>query len=251
MLGLSRSNYGRVAMRTLAFTGIVGLSAMLVLTSCTATNPPNTSLSSSASPLAKESPKPAAKSVTVASLEIPVTTPPEQVGTAVVKSLSDWDIAGTNDATYEEWMAFSEPDKTTSEVTGDFVYKKAAQYAAIRAEALFGENQADPKIASLIGGWTKNNASFLEDYLITHDDGNVFTYSMSSEPAIIVAQTADSLTLKVIATEHNNAAENRIGSKYDPGAVKLNGAKLEIDMTLKVVNKAYKVSQILLTNSPN
>ncbi|CAN5326079.1 hypothetical protein BH09PAT4_BH09PAT4_09260 [soil metagenome] len=247
--GIILGAIGAVAAAAIAVPVFIGISSEH---SSQGAKPPKAVESSApASPTETTAPTPSAtpETVTVASLEIPATTPPEQVGAAVVNSLSGWFMAGANDETYKERLAFHEDNKTTYQVTADFVNQKAETLGNVRAEALFGQYQSDPNNAKLISGLKMYNASFLENYIITHNDGSVFNYSMTTDSTDVVSHSNSSLSLNAFGTEHTNAAQNRIGTQYDPSEIAIDGNKFEIATTLVPLKGAYKVSQISIVNT--
>lgn len=183
--------------------------------------------------------------LTVQSLEIPATLTPEQVGTTLIQDrLSAWHMAGANDETHKEWLAYNPSGKTVSEVNAEFTNQKAAGYGAIFAEALFiPDYQADAQLNAIATALEGINSSNLESYFITHSEANVYTSSRTVESTTFISQTADSLTLKINGTEHNNAAQNRIGTKYDPNEIEVNGSRSVITVTLKLIDGTYKIAQ--------
>ena len=245
--------------RRLIIGGISGLAALAIAvptflaiesSSDNAKTPPKgTETSAPATPNATPTPS-SAETLTVASLEIPSTMAPEQVGKTLMQDrYNAWIMAGANDATFQERVAFSEDNKSAAEVNGDFVYKKAAEYGPIFSEALFipgYENNAS--LLAEARGTQKNNASSLESYIITHNDPDTYKYFSTVESTTVVSQSTDTLILKIDGTEHNNAAQNRIGTQYDPGAINIDGNRFEAAVTLKSINGSYKIAQIGITN---
>jgi hypothetical protein len=237
-------------MRRLGLFAAIGVAASLTLSGCVAASASGVATNYPSKPSASviATPKPTADANTVSSLEIPATTPPEQVGAAVLNSISGWFMAGANDNTYKERLAFHEDGKPTSEVTADFVNQKAEVLGNIRAEALFGPHIKTQENSALIAGFKQYNAGYLENYIITHNDGNVFSYSITSDSTTVVSQSTSSLVIDAYGTEHNNAAQNRIGTKYDPSEIATDGNKFEAKATLVPIDGKYKVFQISINN---
>jgi hypothetical protein len=186
--------------------------------------------------------------LTVASLEIPAGLTPEQLGqTLVADRLSAWAMAGSIPDVQNQWLDYVSSGKGS---TGAFVDGQVATNGAFFAEALFVPGfKSDALLTDQVSGWTKQNATLLEDWLLTynsHDpkDLEPFNDYFTVESTTVVSQTTDSITLAIAATDHNNAAQNRIGSQYDPGAVALDGYKFVMTVTLTSVGGAEKISAI-------
>ena len=183
---------------------------------------------------------PKAEVLTVASLEIPAGGTPEQLGTAFFQDrLSAWEMSG---ATPENQKAYF-----SSGGSVEFINSLADKNGNTFADALLVPGwRDDALLATWVGNLKKNNAGYLENWLLTYKsdiagDTEAFKANTTVESTTVVPQTN---MLKTIVTDHNNADKNRIGSKYDPRELGLNGQRVVFQYTLRTIDGKAKISTL-------
>ena len=225
------------------------LIAMSIVTSgCAAT------LSSSRGPNPNSTPtsnpnkgKSSVETLTPASVEIPANLDAEQLAKLIVEDrLSAWTTAGMNDPGV--YKAF---ENRTSAVNTDFTDKVAAKNSAVY-KTMFVDHDPSSPLASVIDLYTKENSTLLDDWLITYKsrdpaDKKVYTTSLTYDTGTAnlvpdASQSTEELTFD--ATSHNNSAENRIGTYYDPAQIANNGEKLHGKVTFTKVGDKLEISSM-------
>lgn len=209
-----------------------------------APDPKATSQTPEATPTPSSTPE---QQLTVQSLEIPAGETPEQLGVAFVQDrFSKWEMAGATPEVEKLWG-------TASGSTGDFVTAQAANSAPIFGDALFVPGyQSDPRLSGFVADQAKSNAHSLESWLLTYQSGDPadlqpYNRGLTVESTKVVSQDANGLTIAVAATEHDNAAKNRMGTTYASSFTsQVNGNKILITLTLTQVNGTEKISAMTI-----
>ena len=181
-----------------------------------------------------------AEALTVASLEVPAGATTEQLGTTFFQDrLSAWEMAG---ATPDNQKAYF-----TSGGSAEFINSLADKNGNLFADALLVPNWRDnSSLAAWIKNLKKNNAHYLENWLLTYKSGiagdtEAFKAYTTVESTTVVPQTN---MLKTIVTDHNNADKNRIGSKYDPQELGWNGQQSTLQYSLQTIDGKAKISTL-------
>ena len=178
--------------------------------------------------------------LTVASLEVPAGGTPEQLGTAFFQDrLSAWEMSG---ATPENQKAYF-----SSGGSVEFINSLADKNGNTFADALLVPGWRDNALlATWVGNLKKNNAGYLENWLLTYKSGIAGDTEAFKAYTTVESTTVDPQTnmLKTIVTDHNNADMNRIGSKYDPRELGLNGQPVTFQYTLRTIDGKAKISTL-------
>ncbi len=193
--------------------------------------------------------------LTVQSIEIPANLSPEQLGVALIQDrLSLWEMAGATDANTTAWDQSPNLDAFTLDL--------AQQNADKFSQALLVEGwQSNPSLVSFSAAEQKFNAHILDNFWktnhITADQKATFPMdfapykrSVSVNPAevTVVSQQGDTITLSVLATEHENRDRNRIGTTLSKDNPDIEGNRFKATVTLKNVNGVEKIAAISITN---
>jgi hypothetical protein len=188
-----------------------------------------------------------AETPTPASVEIPAGLPADQLAKLFVeKRLSSWLDAGMNNATvYKDFQNRTSLDNTV------FTDKIAAENAAVY-ETMFVPYDKDSPVAETVGIYQKENSTLLDDWLLTYDSGDkgdkqVYTNSITLDDGsakLTPGSDASTEVLTFVATTHNNSAENRIGSYYDPAQIADNGKKIDGTVTFTKVGDKLEISNL-------
>ena len=201
----------------------------------------------SQTPEATQAPTVNAEVLTVKSLEIPAGETPEQLGIAFVQDrFSKWEMAGANDAGLAALAA-------ANYSTDGYIIPEANKNAAIFGEALFIPGyQSDSRLAGFVAYQAKSNAHSFEIWSKTYKssdavDLEAYSRGISVESTKVVSQDANSLTIAVAATEHDNADKNRAGTDFASSFTsQVNGSKFLITLTLQQVNGTEKISAMTI-----
>lgn len=197
--------------------------------------------STTSTPEATKAPE---QELTVKSLEIPTGLSPEELGKTFVQDrLSQWEMAGATPENQKEWILADD--------TKSYLESLAEKNGNIFADALFIPDwQSDPHLIHEVDFEKGQNASSVENWFKTYDDpgsDEAYKRSVSVDSTTVVSQTEGAITLKVLATEHNNSVKNR-ASEFDPNATSNNGAKFLATVTFTTVGGVEKISALTMGN---
>lgn len=211
-------------------------------------SPSNLGPLETAAPTQEVSPSASAAERLANPLEISATLSPEQQAkTLVEERLGKWEMAGATPENQDKWISATD--------TLGYLNELASNNSKSYAEALFAPGwETHEDLSNYIHATESNNASSVENFFKTYKSYNTqdqepYTSSMSVEKTNVVNQAADSVTFKIQATEHNNAAKNRVAT-LDPNTLKINGNKILITATLKTIDGVQKISELKIVNDP-
>jgi hypothetical protein len=181
--------------------------------------------------------------LTVKSVEIPAGLSTLQTATDFVNDISNWGEAGRTDAND---IAIVKSEKTPGTI--------AAANKEIYKQGLFAPYATGSQIDTTVNNLAAINSNIVEDWFITYKsddpaDIQPFEQTMSIDPSVAPVATPGSDNTETItfsAIEKNNAADNRIGTKYDPSELTINGEKVTGSVTLEDIDGVEKVSDYSL-----
>jgi len=159
-----------------------------------------------------------------------------------------WLMAGANDKTDTDFITYKlqpQPDGSTEQPpTSGFVVPLAEDEAQVFESALYVDGFTDTN--GTLTYHVDENAGDLEAFLLTYksdDPRDKEAYNHTLEVSgVSGTDTKTGRTIKVDVVEHDNAANNRIGSKYaSMEPTKIEGNKLTYDITTQVVGGVEKI----------
>lgn len=160
-----------------------------------------------------------------------------------------WLMAGATDETNKEFITYKlqpQPNGTTEQpATKDFVVPLAEKESKPFISALYVDGFSDPN--GTVSNRVQANAGDLEAFLLTYksdDPRDKEAYSHSYKvKGVSGTDTATGRSLEVTVIEHDNAANNRIGSVYASSVEpnKIDGSKVTYDITTRVVGGVEKI----------
>ena len=185
------------------------------------------------------------KLLTVASLELPATLTPEQLGSTIMQErLTQWGASGETDANRKAWLKNTQTEHTFIENTitnsvGDTF-----------ADALLVSNWRDiEELRSWVDRRKGINTSNLELWFRTYKSGlseDTKPYESGSRvdlTTVVPPQTADTVSIASSVTLYDNASMNRAVT-LDPNVAAINGYKYMADTTLKLIDNKWKISTL-------
>lgn len=193
--------------------------------------------------------------LTAQSIEIPASLTPEQIGVAVIQDrLSLWEMAGATDSNTTAWLHAPSADAFTLDL--------GQQNADKFAQALFIDGwQADASLTKFVTAEKMSNVGSVENFFktnhITADqkatfpmDFEAYKRSVSVDPGdvTVLSQQTDTITLSILATEHDNADRNRLSSSLKGNKQDIEGNRFKATVTLKNVNGVEKIAAISIAN---
>lgn len=199
------------------------------------------------------------KEISPASIEIPAGLSPEQLGVTLIQDrLSQWEMAGATDANTDTWS-----NKQGSDAKDAYTLELADKNATTFADSLFIDNwESEPSLKQFKKIEHDINLQSVEYFFKTNHttasqkaefptDFEAYKRTVTVDPAdvTVVSQDADSITLAIIATEHDNKDRNRVGNELSNGnPAQVEGEKYKATVTLKNVNGVEKVASYSITN---
>jgi hypothetical protein len=189
------------------------------------------------------SPGPYDKAALIASLELPVKNFPDIHSLATAIMADRYTAWGNQSATQEARDEFLDP--ATNMSGDDFAQEKVLEMADVYPKALFIEGwERIPSLVRDADGQTKHSGSVLGRRLITWDDEAPYERFMAVDNVTLVAGSMEEgeVSFRVDWTDSSNAAENKIGRKYDKNdTIPETGTRT---ITAVAVGGKWKISQI-------
>lgn len=185
------------------------------------------------------------KPLTIASLELPASLTPEQLGSTFIQErLTQWGASGQTDANRKAWLKNTQTEhifieNTITNSVGDTF-----------ADALLVSNWRNiPELRNWVDRRKGINTANLELWFRTYKSGlseDVEPYKSGSKvesTKVVPTQTADTVSIAVSVTEYDNASMNRAVT-LDPNVVAINGNQYIADASLQLDNGHWKISTL-------
>ena len=185
------------------------------------------------------------KPLTIASLELPASLTPEQLGSTFIQErLTQWGASGQTDANRNAWLKNTQTEHIFIENT------ITNSVADTFADALLVSNWRD---ITALRNWVDRqkgiNTACLELWFRTYKSGlseDVEPYESGSTVAlttVISQQTAGTMSIAIHTTEYDNASKNR-AVKLDPNVSAINGNRYIVNASLQLDNGHWKISTL-------
>lgn len=231
---------GAVTVAALSAVALAGCSA-----DAHANTKPTFSHSAEATPTPTATPE---QEISVQSIELPTSLTPQQVGEKFfADDVTLWNMAGANKKNVDGYW---DPNSKYGNDISGYTQPIVDANTEIFKEALFAPNvllDNTTNIPTYVANMTKNNHARLEDYILTAHSDKPFRYwsTVEEKDITVLSKTDTTLSLEITSTEHNNVTpDDKVGSKYDPQELEINGytTKSEVDFT--VIDGTYKITNI-------
>ena len=182
------------------------------------------------------------KQLTVASLEIPSTSSPDQLGKIVVQErLTQWVEAGQTEANMTAWIKNRLPEI-------DFIHNTITDKVGDTfADAIFVQNwRENPVLKKWVDARKEDNASTLMLWFRTYKSGKSldvepYTSNFTEDSSTVVSEGADTVTVTTLGTLHDNASKNR-ALELEPTINIINDSKFTATASFLIVNNSWKIS---------
>lgn len=229
---------GAVTVAALSAVALAGCSA-----DAHANTKPTFSHSAEATPTPTATPE---QEISVQSLELPTSLTPQQVGEKLVNDdMTLWNMAGADKKSVDGYW---DPNSKYGNDVSAYAAPIANANGEIFKQALFAPNvllDQNTEVPHFVDSTIQNNQARLEYYVLTARSNKPYKYWNTVDSVKVLSQDSNSLDIAVTLTEHNNVTpDDKVGSKYGPQELEINGQTSTDNISLTVIDGTYKITNI-------